>query len=104
MMWTLDELRVCITDAKLVWRKHALERMLERGITRAEVNEVLRIGEIIEQYEDDRPFASALLCVVRDLPLHVVVALDRTTRDIYVITVYRPDLTHFTPDYKTRIK
>ena len=38
------------------WRKHALERMLQRGISRNEVKETLMFGEIIENYETDVPF------------------------------------------------
>jgi hypothetical protein len=85
-MWTQPNLHACLENGKLIWRKHALERMLECGITRAEVKDTLRLGELIEQYEDDRPFPSALLGKAGVLPLHVVVALDIAAQEMYIVT------------------
>ena len=90
--------------SKIVWQKHALQRMMERGITRGEVKEALLNGEIIENYPDDSPFPSMLIAWVDNKPLHVVVAFDRQCEEIYVITVYRPDLRYFETDMKTRRK
>lgn len=42
------------------WQRHALERMMERGISRNTVINVLLAGEVIEDYSDDKPFPSAL--------------------------------------------
>lgn len=70
----------------------------------AEVKDILRLGELIEQYEDDYPFPSALLCKAGALPLHVVVALDKAAQEMHIVTAYRPDLAHFATDFKTRIK
>jgi hypothetical protein len=103
-MWTLDELRGHLENRKILWRKHALERMLERGISRAEVFDVLVRGDMIERYEADRPFPSALLGVSAEAPLHVVVALDEADSAIHIITAYRPDVAHFASDYRTRLK
>jgi len=103
-MWTLDQLRGHLENRKILWRKHALERMLERGTSRAEVFEVLVRGEMIEQYEADRPFPSALLGVSAEPPLHVVVALDEAGGAIHISTAYRPDAAHFASDHRTRIK
>lgn len=103
-MWTLQDLHDCLTRGRLIWRKHALQRMLERGITREEVKHVLSVGEIIAVYDTDRPLPSALLCVTAERPLHVVAGLDANRQAIHIITVYRPDLEHFAQDFKTRIK
>ena len=77
--------------------------MLERGVSRRDVFAVLLSGEEIEDYPNDTPFPSALFLgwKGRD-PLHVVVALDSTTQQAYIITTYRPDLDHFEADFKTR--
>ncbi|MBU0500363.1 MAG: DUF4258 domain-containing protein [Gammaproteobacteria bacterium] len=76
-MRTEQDLQGCLAaDCRIEWRKHVLERMLGRGITRAEVLATLRLGEMITAYPHDRPVPSALLHAVRDPPLHVVVALD----------------------------
>ncbi len=53
---------------------------MERGIGRSEVKEVLIRGEIIEEYQHDKPFPSALVFGwVGSKPLHVVAALDPKT-------------------------
>lgn len=64
---------------------------------------LLLTGEIIEDYADDKPFPTALfLGWLQEEPFHVVTALDPVSGYCFVITVYRPDLDHFEPDYKTR--
>jgi len=84
------------------WRRHALERMLERGISRSEVKITLRNGEIIENYETDVPFESALFFYIGSKPIHVVASLDEVTKTIFIITAYVPSTTHFYEDLKTR--
>ena len=86
----------------LEWRRHALERMLERDISRAEVKITLRDGEVIENYKTDVPFESALFFYIDSKPIHVVVSLDEATKTIYVITAYVPSITYFYEDLKTR--
>jgi len=92
-----------IVDKGIIeWRKHALERMLQRNIGRIEVKEALLRGEIIEVYEDDKPFKSALFFSVKNKPLHVVASLDEVDGIVYIITAYRPDSENFENDFKTR--
>ena len=89
----------------IVWRGHALERMLERGISRATIKQVILDAEIIEVYDSDKPFPSQLLyAIVNGVPLHVVLAYDITTEECYVVTAYRPTLEHFEDDFITRKK
>ena len=79
--------------------------MLERDISRQDVFKVLLTGEEIEEYANDTPFPSALLFGWKgNEPIHVVVALDSIGQEGYIITVYRPDLEHFNPDFRTRRK
>ena len=85
---------------EFIWRKHALERMLERGIGRAEVIEAVQNGEVVEEYPNDFPYASCLIYNLANEPLHIVAALDG--QRCFVITVYRPRLEEFESDYKTR--
>jgi TusA-related sulfurtransferase len=87
------------------WELHVLERMAEREIVRADVLAVLQGGEVIEVYPDDTPFPRALILgFVSNGPLHVVVALDASGPDPYIITVYQPSPDKFEPDWKTRRK
>ncbi len=91
-----------IASNNIEWRKHSLERMLQRGISRQDVIKVLLKGELIEHYKDDKPFESALFFYELNNPIHVVASLDKTEIKIYVITAYIPDNNYFLEDFKTR--
>ncbi len=101
-MWAEAELCHCIDTGRIEWRKHVLERMMEREISRSEVIDTLVGGEIIAVYPDDRPFSSALIHKAQAPPLHVVAALDVGAATCFIITAYRPDEAHFGPDLKSR--
>ena len=90
---------------KIEWSAHALERMLEKGISRATVKYIISNGKMIENYPDDKPFPSGLFYGKwKDKPLHVVIAYDTIEQKIFVITAYWPDEEHFEEDFKTRRK
>jgi len=92
-----------IQKGAIEWNRHALERMMERGISRHEVVDVLLDGEVIEHYPSDYPFPSVLMLGKPDrTPLHVVVAFDNNQETLYIITAYYPDDLHFMDDCKTR--
>ena len=98
-----NALKVAVKHGKIEWQRHALERMMERGISREAVKNVLVLGEIIEDYPDDEPYPSGLfLGVVGEEPFHVVSAFDSQSGYCFVITAYKPDMEHFESDYKTR--
>jgi hypothetical protein len=98
-----DRLTEAIQNGLIEWQRHALEKMMERGISREIVKQVLINGEVIEDYPDDKPFPTALfLGWLGGEPFHVVTAFDSLSGCCFVITVYRPDLNHFEPDYRTR--
>ncbi len=99
----IGKLKTAVENNNIEWRRHALERLMERGFSRDAVKKVLLSGEIIEDYPDDKPFPSALfLGLINGEPFHVVVALDSETGRCFIITAYKPDLKHFESDYKTR--
>ena len=96
-------IRKAVRSGRIEWHRHALERMMERGITRGMVKKVLVSGELIENYPDVTPYPSALFLGFRKKePLHVVAAFDERTEYCFIITAYRPDPEHFEGDYKTR--
>lgn len=87
--------QIAITD-------HARRRLIERGIS---VNDIIRCidtGEIIKQYEDDKPFPSCLILgtAIDGDYIHVVVSHD--SEWIYLITAYHPDTEVWEPDFRTR--
>ena len=82
---------------------HARRRMLERDIRIAEVLSVLEHGEIIEDYPDDTPFPSRLLCGWYDRrPLHVVAARDTESGREIIISVYEPDRSRWDASFTRR--
>ncbi len=100
----LEILRGAAAQGRIHWHQHALERFLERGISRAEIVSAIMNGEVIEVYLTDRPYPSCLILYVEAKPVHVVTAAEPATRICHVITAYRPDLGNFEPDFKTRRK
>lgn len=101
--FNIEHMRGAVRGAQMEWQRHVLERMIERHIRRSDVVTVLLSGELIEDYQDDWPFPSALfLGRVESRPIHVVVALDTGSGRVFVITAYEPDLEHFESDFRTR--
>ncbi len=99
---TTKEIHDAVNKNHLFWKKHTLERMLERDISRADVKSALLNGKIIEQYPDDYPIPSLLIAHIKDKPLHVVIAYERRNQQCHIITTYRPNLIHFKDDLITR--
>jgi hypothetical protein len=92
-----------VRQDRVLWRRHALQRMLERGISRDQVKAVLRRHDVVTEYPEDRPFPSALFHgESTGERLHVVAALDEGGQEVHVITVYHPDTEHFKADGRTR--
>ncbi|MBI2346018.1 MAG: DUF4258 domain-containing protein [Deltaproteobacteria bacterium] len=92
-----------MNQSQLVFRLHAIQRMVERGITKADIRQVLETGEVIESYPDDKPYPSRLILGwMASRPLHVVVAEFVGTKDLIVVTVYEPDLVRWQPGFKQR--
>jgi len=101
----IKQVRELIRQRRVIWKHHALERILERGLTRSIVLDAVLRGELIEDYTEDRPFPSGLFLGWHgNQPLHVVITLDTAENVIAVITAYEPKIEHFEPDYRTRRK
>ncbi len=96
-------LRSAVFRGQIQWQRHALERMLERGIHRSEVVETLLSGTRIADYPQDNPLPSALvLGWIEMRPLHVVVAYNDALGVASIITVYEPSPEYFEADFRTR--
>lgn len=88
---------------KIVFRTHAVQRMFERSISTEDVHHVLETGSVIAYYSDDRPYPSFLMlgwCEAR--PIHIVAAENTTAGETIVITVYEPDASQWTEDFRRR--
>ena len=98
-------LREAVAEGRIQWRRHVLQKLAERGMQQQAIRDVLINGERIRDYEQDRPFPSALfLGYICGKPLHVVASCDETNRQAFVITAYEPSLDVFESDYRTRKK
>ena len=106
----IEDLRNALQQGVVVeYKAHCQKRMLERGITRADIIECIQKGEIIEEYplDDGNTSENSLpACLVLGIEingnkmLHVVVGYN--TRKMIIISAYRPDDEHFEKDGKTR--
>lgn len=100
-----DNIKGIVSSGSIVWRKHALQRIMERQIVRADVKKAITEGAVIETYTSDTPFPSLLISHVNyGSPLHVVVAVDQENSICYIITAYVPDEKYFESDFMTRRK
>ena len=85
------------------WKDHILQRMRQRKITVSEVLSVLKDFQIIEVYNDDKPFPSYLLMgYAEDRPLHIVAAVNAENFETHLVTVYIPDDSIWMDDYRRR--
>lgn len=99
---SITQLRDLCNNRSVRWTSHVLHRMLQRGISRADVLETINNGEIIEQYPCDYPFPSCLILgyTVSKRSLHVVCGVGEN--EAWMITAYYPSLTEWESDLKTR--
>lgn len=75
---------------------------MEQGITVNDAVNRIATGEIIKQYEDDKPFPGCLIpgTMVNNKCIHVAVSYDG--KYIHLITAYYPAAGQGEPDFKTR--
>lgn len=84
--------------------EHSFQRMFERNIAPEDVIDILLNGEVIKAYPDDNPYPSYLILkFVNDKPVHVVVARNDENGFCFVVTVYEPDPSLWSVDFKNKI-
>ncbi len=93
--------KICRDDTILL-SAHSKNRCMERGIIFDDIKNTILNGEIIKQYEDDKPFPSCLVLglSIKKIPLHIVLSTDNEY--IYIITAYFPNLIIWNDDFKTK--
>ncbi len=85
-----------------IYREHAIQRMFERDIFEADVEDTIKNGIIIESYVDDKPYPSFLALRLKKKPLHVVFAKNHEENEIIIITAYYPDKEKWSDEYTKR--
>ena len=101
-MLDINELRHLCHDKNIAITKHANNRLKERDISIDDIKYAIQSGEIIRQYEDDKPSPSCLILGVAEsnIRIHVVASMDADV--LYIITAYYPDSDEWESDLKTR--
>jgi hypothetical protein len=105
MPFDMNLLQQALQTSRIIFRVHALQKMSSRAISRDELCEALDNAEMIKDYPQKKPYPSALLLgsTAEGRPLHIAAALDETGR-LIIITVYEPDPTVWTTDWRSRRK
>jgi hypothetical protein len=93
-----------MSNEKITYRLHAVQRMFERKVSVEEIRYVLETGEVIEEYPDDTPYPSRLILgSYKGRLIHVVAANNSLDEEIIVITVYEPDPSEWDLECRKRI-
>lgn len=101
-MIDIGQLRALNRPEQIAITEHARRRLVERGISVNDIIRCIETGEIIKQYEDDKPFPSCLILGASVGGEHIHVVVSHDSEWIYLITAYRPDPGVWEPDFKTR--
>ncbi len=103
-MIDIQDLRALNKPERIVLSEHARVRFSERGIALKSVIHCIENGEIIEQYEQDTPFPSCLICGYNEDHKIIHIVVSHNEEYIYLITAYYPDPERWEADFKSRRK
>ena len=88
---------------RIVYQRHAVERMAQRGISEEEVTCALSAGATIKEYPHDTPYPSKLLLYWSgSRPVHIVVAINEIDSEKIIVTVYEPDSGQWESNFRRR--
>lgn len=90
-----DRQRVVLTD-------HVFDKVRSIDMTLAEFEELLGVGEVIEETAVDGGVKELVLIVDWSRPLHVVMVVDDAREERRIVTVYEPDEERWSADFKVR--
>lgn len=92
-----------MTCSEVRFSAHAVTRMFERGFSADDILTAIRVGQVIADYPDDRPYPSRLLLAyLGKRPIHLVVAQAPDSGVCFIVTVYSPDPLIWSADFTTR--
>jgi hypothetical protein len=85
------------------YRRHVFDKLRAIDLVLAEFQELLGRGEVIAEAEDNlAELREIVLLVEWSRPLHVVVVVDPARQEERLVTVYEPDPSLWTADYRRR--
>ena len=92
-----------MSNPKILFRVHAVQRMFERNISAKKVSQALQAGETIEDYSTEMPEPSRLILGFQGKrPFHVVASDSQENNITTIITVYIPDPDKWNRDFRSR--
>ena len=92
-----------VTNSKLLFRVHAVQRMFERDVSMKKVLGAIKTGETIEDYSSEMPEPSRLILGFQGKrPFHVVTSENLEANETTIITVYIPDPNKWNKDSRSR--
>jgi hypothetical protein len=89
----IEDLRSAIRGKRIRVTDHADEEAADDDLVLEEVEQSVLCGEIIEDYQSDKPLPSCLVLGTSEAgePVHSVWGYNEVTTWAVLITVYRPD-------------
>lgn len=98
----MEQIKKLCQDASIEVTQHILMRCQQRNITYKDIKEVIRNGEIIEEYPDDYPYPSCLILGMtqKGRRIHVVVGIGEDI--LWLITAYEPNPEQWDSEFRTR--
>lgn len=85
------------------YRRHVFDKLRSVDLVLAEFPQLLGRGEVIAEAEDSpAELREIVLLVEWSRPLHVVIVVDSARREERLVTVYEPDPSLWTADYRRR--
>ncbi len=98
----IEKIKQLVREDKIRWTNHSIIRLFQRNITQEDIQSAILNGEIIEEYENDYPYASCLVygINIENKVLHIVCGMNES--ELWIITAYYPDNVSWENDLKTR--
>ena len=101
-MGLIEALRAKFEIDAFEFTRHATDQALQREITVQEVREAMRVGDVIEDYPDDKygPSCLVLGTTLTNRPLHIQCSYPERPM-VKIVTVYEPNLDEWI-EYRVR--
>ena len=98
----MERIKMLCQDTTIEVTQHILIRCQQRNITYEEIKEVIRNGDIIEEYPDDYPYPSCLIIgmTIKGRRIHVVVGIGEDS--LWLITAYEPNPEQWDSEFRIR--
>ena len=101
-MIEIEKLQKYFSEDKIFVTGHAAERFHQRGIKISDISHAVNFGEIIEQYPNDYPYPSCLICGKNSSEKIVHAVLSDEGTSSRIITAYFPDAEKWSDNFKNR--